>query len=95
MTPEQTLHQYITTELDWQGGASALTAETYLLDGSVIDSMSVLALVTFIEEHYGVEVLDEELVPEHFGTIRSISALIESKWAAATVTASSAPSPPP
>ena len=79
MTTEQELHHYIVTELDWQGTAGELTSDTFLLDGAAIDSMSILQLVTFIEEHYGVEILDEELVPEHFGTLRTISGLIDSK----------------
>ena len=79
MNTEQTLHQYIVAELDWQERSGELTSDTYLLDGTVIDSMSVLALVTFIEEQYGIEVLDEELVPEHFGTLRTIATLVESK----------------
>ena len=80
MTTEQTLHQFIVTELDWQGNAGDLTSDTFLLDGTAIDSMSVLQLVNFIEEHYDVEILDEELVPEHFGTLRTIGQLVESKW---------------
>jgi acyl carrier protein len=79
MTAEQTLHHYIVTELDWQDTTAELTSDTYLLDGSAIDSMSVLALVTFIEEQFDIEILDEELIPESFGTIRAIGRLIESK----------------
>lgn len=80
LTTEQTLHDFIVTELDWQGTAGELTSDTFLLDGGAIDSMSVLQLVNFIEEHYAIEILDEELVPEHFGTLRAIGRLIESKW---------------
>ena len=36
-------------------------------------------LVSFIEEEFGVTVDDEELIPEHFGTISRITSLIEAK----------------
>lgn len=76
---EQIVRQYILTELGWQEDSGELTEDSHLLDGTVIDSMGVLQLVTFIEEEFGIEVLDEELVPEHFGTLGAITRLIDSK----------------
>ncbi len=41
--------------------------------------LGILNLVSFIEDEWGVTVEDEELIPEHFGTISRIAQLIESK----------------
>lgn len=50
-----------------------------LLDTGVIDSAGIFELVAFVESTFGVEISDEEVVPEHFETIQSITALVESK----------------
>ena len=50
-----------------------------LLDSGLIDSAGIFDLVTFIESTFGVEISDEEIVPEHFDTIRAIAAFVDSK----------------
>ncbi len=50
-----------------------------LLDSGVIDSAGIFELVEFIESTFGVEVSDEEVVPENFDTIEVIAAFVESK----------------
>ena len=46
-----------------------------------LDSLSVLKMVSFIEEEFRVSVEDEELIPENFSSIGSIRELIEKKIA--------------
>jgi acyl carrier protein len=43
--------------------------------------MGLLMLVSFVEEQFGIALEDEELVPDHFGTIGSIAQLVERKRA--------------
>jgi len=50
----------------------------------VLDSMGIFELVTHLEQRFGVEIFDEELLPENFGTVASIARLVESKQRAAT-----------
>ena len=50
-----------------------------LLDSGVIDSAGIFELVEFIESAFGVEISDEEIVPEHFDTLRAIATFVESK----------------
>jgi acyl carrier protein len=64
-------------------GAEDVTDETSLLDEGYIDSTSVLEIVGFFEEEFGINVQDEELVPENFGTIGNQIAYVERKLAAA------------
>lgn len=44
-----------------------------------IDSLSLIRLVSFMENDCGIRVEDEELVAENFATLRSLGALIASK----------------
>ncbi len=44
-----------------------------LLDAGVIDSTGVLELVCFLETTFGIEVQDDEMLPENLDSIRAIS----------------------
>jgi len=45
----------------------------------VLDSTDILRLVVFVEERYGIEIGDDDLVPENFETIASVAALVRAK----------------
>jgi len=57
-----------------------LTANSQLL-GSIpeFDSMAVVAIITQIEEQYGVEFEDEDITAESFATLGSLVELVETK----------------
>jgi acyl carrier protein len=65
------------------GEEGAFGDEESLLANGVIDSMGILALVTFTEEAFGIAVDDDDLVPENFDSIAALAALVERKSAAA------------
>jgi acyl carrier protein len=44
-----------------------------MLGHGVIDSMGVLELVDFLRETYDIEVLDEDITVDNFGTLGSVS----------------------
>lgn len=52
-----------------------------LLDSGIIDSMGTLEVVDFLETGFGVEVLDDEMVADHFDSIHSISMFVDCKRA--------------
>ncbi len=56
-----------------------VTEDSPLLDSGIVDSTGILELVSFIEKEFGVRIQDEEIVPEHFDTVRSIAAFIATK----------------
>jgi acyl carrier protein len=47
----------------------------------VIDSTGFLELVTFLEDHYGFVVADEEMAPENLDTLTNIEAYVRRKTA--------------
>jgi len=59
-----------------------LTNSAQLLSGGLLDSLGVLDVVTILEQTFDLTVDDEELVPEHFESIESISAFIKKKSSA-------------
>jgi acyl carrier protein len=73
------LRSFILEELQFEGDPGDLTDDYPLLEKGVIDSAGIFQVVSFVETEFGVEIANEELVPEHFGTLGGISRLVESK----------------
>jgi acyl carrier protein len=53
--------------------------EEPLLGGGLIDSLGILDVVSFLESEFDIAVSDEELLPENFGNIRSLSDFVRQK----------------
>jgi len=77
MDIEHELIDYIGTEIAYDRPTRLEPGDT-LLDG-VLDSTDILRLVVFVEERYGIEIGDDDLVPENFETIASVAALVRAK----------------
>jgi len=60
------------------GNASKLRSDGSLL-GDVIDSMGVIALVAYLQEHFGITVEDDEVLPGNLDTINNLVAYISKK----------------
>lgn len=60
------------------GEASRLRAGGSLL-GDVIDSMGTIALVSYLQEHFGITVEDDEVVPSNLDTINNLVAYVAGK----------------
>ena len=52
-----------------------------LLVRGTLDSLSLMEIVTFIEERYGIEVRDEDLVSENFRTLGAMHAFADGRRA--------------
>ncbi|MBE3129657.1 MAG: acyl carrier protein [Acidobacteria bacterium] len=63
------------------GDDKKLGDQDSLLEAGIIDSTGILELINHLEEHYGIKVNDDELVPENLDTIASISAFLGKKTA--------------
>ncbi len=75
------LRSFIVEEVWVDGREQDLADDTQLIETHIVDSVGLLHLVSFIEDEFGVQVADEELVPENFGTIGRIARLVEAKAA--------------
>jgi acyl carrier protein len=50
-----------------------------LLDRGIIDSTGVLELIGFLQDEFGVEVKDEEMVPDNLDSIAKLESYITKK----------------
>lgn len=58
-----------------------IAPDASLLDSGLIDSTGIIEVVSFLEAEYGIEVADEDIVPENFETVRRIAAYIATRRA--------------
>jgi acyl carrier protein len=80
---EKTLHSYILDEFLPGEDPDELTAQTPLITGGILDSITTLKLVVFLEEHFGITVEAHEAGVEHLDSIRQIAELVAEKKRAA------------
>jgi len=81
---KEDLRQYILSEFLPGEKASNLQDDTPLRTSGVLDSVSTLKVVNFVEEHYGITVEAHEASVENFDSINSIAAFVQSKRVAAS-----------
>jgi len=73
---QEKIIQYIKTEII--GDATAeLLADDDLLNSGLIDSMSVMRMIAFIEEEFGVKIPPQDMVIEHFLTVDAIAGYLQ------------------
>jgi acyl carrier protein len=73
------LRRFICDDLGWYGTPGELTPDYELIDNGVLDSLGIFRTVGFLEDECGIEVADDDLVPENFSTLTAIVALTEAK----------------
>ena len=65
--------------------AASLRDDTSFLGAGILDSTGFLELVSFMEATFGIEIRDEEMVPENFDTLNAIEAYTQRKRKALAV----------
>lgn len=82
---EDSLRRFILAELAALPTAK-LELDTPLFE-TVLDSTSVLALVSYLEQQFQLEIQDSEVVPANFATLRRLCAFLDRKAKPTTVAA--------
>lgn len=73
------VHEYILREFLPGEDPDELTDRTPLITGGILDSISTLKLVVFLEDRFGITVDAHEAGVAGLDTIRDIASLVESK----------------
>jgi acyl carrier protein len=76
---ETVIKDYISSELVRDPALLPVADETSLLESGILDSLSLLQLVVFLEGHFGITVGDADLLPEHFGSVNTICAYLRTR----------------
>ena len=73
------VHDFILREFLPGEIPSELTNDTELITGGILDSISTLKLVTFLEDRFGITVEAWEAAVDNLDSIQRIVALVDSK----------------
>jgi acyl carrier protein len=66
---------FITDKITLDG--EKIARDEDLLANDTLDSLAIVELVSFLEARFGIQVSDDDLVPENFKTIDEIVAFVE------------------
>ena len=77
-TIEESVRQLM-IERAWLEQQDPVSDTDSLVDHGVIDSLTMMELIGFLERTYGIQVTDDELIPENFETLSAIAGFVEQK----------------
>ena len=78
LSPTETaIRQFLVEDVFYDRDLSSLGPEDSLLAKGLLDSMAILKTVTFCEEQFGITIPDQEVLPDHFESVRAIARLVE------------------
>jgi acyl carrier protein len=76
---ETVIKEYISRELVQDAALLPLADDASLMDSGILDSLSLLRLVVFLEERFGITVGDADLLPDNFATVDAICAYLRAR----------------
>jgi acyl carrier protein len=76
---ETVIKDYISRELAPDPALLPLSNDTALLDSGILDSLSLLRLVVFLEERFDITMGDADLLPENFASVNAICACLRAR----------------
>jgi acyl carrier protein len=83
MNVKQRVKQFI-VENFYVSNPSELADDASLIQGGWIDSTGMLEMITFIEQEYGIRIVDTEMTPENLDSIDRIATFVAAKRPATT-----------
>lgn len=79
---QETVKQFVLSEFLPGESPDELTGSTPLIKGGILDSISTLRLVAFLEETFSIQVEAHEMQEDNLGTLAAITAFVNEKSAA-------------
>jgi acyl carrier protein len=76
MDIRQVVEDYIVENILF-GDHEKLDENVSFQESRILDSTGLLDLILFIEERFGIEIGDSEVIPDNFDTLRRMSEFVE------------------
>ena len=78
MDEKQQIRQFVLSNF-YVADPAALVDSASLLEAGIVDSTGVLEIITFLEDTFGIQVADEEMVPENLDAVERLVAYVKRK----------------
>jgi acyl carrier protein len=82
MSVKEELRKLILENYLFSDNQDDLKDDVSFMDLGVIDSTGIMEVVIFMEENFGIKVLDTDLLPENLDSINALVAFVDRKKAA-------------
>jgi acyl carrier protein len=82
MSVREELRKLILENYLFSDNQDDLKDDISFMDLGVIDSTGIMEVVIFMEENFGIKVLDTDLLPENLDSINALVAFVDRKKAA-------------
>jgi acyl carrier protein len=76
---ENVINDYISREIVQDPAVLPLSNDTSLLRGGILDSLSLLRLVVFLQDRFQLTVDETDLLPENFDSVDAICAYLRAR----------------
>jgi acyl carrier protein len=76
---ESVINDYISREIVQEPAVLPLSNDTSLLKGGILDSLSLLRLVVFLQDRFQLTVDETDLLPENFDSVNAICAYLRAR----------------
>jgi acyl carrier protein len=74
---ETAIKDFLITEVLYDKSLGDLAADENLIEKGLLDSLAILKVVSFCEEHFGITIPDNEVLPDNMESVRAIAGLVE------------------
>ncbi|MFZ6028821.1 MAG: acyl carrier protein [Chloroflexota bacterium] len=79
MNYEEKIRTYIAEKILFSKNGYPHADDASFLDEGIVDSTSILELVMFIEENFGISVDDAEITPDNFDSVKKLADYVRRK----------------
>jgi acyl carrier protein len=75
---EQKIHSFLLEKFPL-ARKTGIEKDTALLEKGILDSLGILDVVSFLESEFSITINDEELVPENFQSLGTLSSFVRKR----------------
>jgi acyl carrier protein len=79
---KEQVKEYVLREFLPGEDPKSLTDSTALISGGILDSISTIKLITFLEQTFRIQIEAHEMSPDHLDDLTRIAAIVREKSAA-------------
>ncbi|HVN53383.1 MAG TPA: acyl carrier protein [Anaerolineaceae bacterium] len=75
----ETIRSYIAESILFSGKGFPYSDDVSFLENGIIDSMNIMEIVMFAEEKFGIQIRDEEIIPDNLDSVNRLAEFIVRK----------------
>jgi len=79
MSNQQKIKDYILENFLFSDDQSALKEDDSFMSKGIVDSTGMLEIIYFLEDEFGVQVAEDEMVPENLDSVNNLVAFLAKK----------------